>query len=92
MRNEVCNMTINRESLELYAFVTQVLKDCADSYSSQENSFTWSLVDGIYITVEMVSGEGYPRVVFHDAYSKFDKVYQIIGYAHYREYEVVCNF
>lgn len=90
MRNPVCNMEINYESLEMYAFITKVLGDTSDS--KDENLFSWTLIDGVYISLQMVSGEAYPTIIIEDAFDLFDKVYQIIGYAHYREYKVICNF
>lgn len=73
MRNQVCDMTINRESLEMYAFITQILGENANSYSHEEMEFTWTLIDGICISIQMVSGEDYPNIIIHDAFDLFEK-------------------
>lgn len=83
-------MEINHESLEMYAFITKVLGDTSDS--KDENLLSWTLIDDVYISLQMVSGEAYPTIIIEDASDLLDKVYQIIGYAHYHEYKVICNF
>lgn len=90
MRNPVFNMTINRESLEMYAYITKVLGENADSFSKDPS---WTFIDGLYISIKMVQGEDYPSIFIQDDYyDRTEKVYQIIGYAHYHKYEVICDF
>lgn len=91
MRNEVTSITINRESIEMYAEITKIVGESAN-YLNESGECHWDLLEGLYISLEMVDGEAYPIVTIKDGFDNFDKIYQIIGYAHYRGYQVICNF
>ena len=92
MRNPITKHIVNTESLEMYAEIVKILGEHSDMYNLEEKIHTWSLNDNYYITLQTVDDEKYPVVTIEDACSEFDKLYQIIGYAHYREYKVICNF
>lgn len=92
MRSPIVDITMNSESLEMYAEITRVTGSHSDIYELKTKQCEWTLDESFYITLKLVKGEGFPVITIEDACDKFDQINQIIGYATYRGFKVVCNF
>jgi len=83
--------SINNISIANIEMFAEINKLFGDFIQIKKNRFIWNNEEtGVTICLDF--SENVPKIIFEDAFDNFDKVYQIIGYAHYHEYKIECHF
>lgn len=81
----------NTRNLEAYAEIVKITGEQADTFMNGVFQWTFMVKEQGYCIELNTNGEK-PEITIVDAFDNFAKVYQIIGYAHYYDFKINCNF